>query len=137
MILVNISHHFLSKSKKHNIFAIFEWSGIFRRNRALSLCSLYQVVTSCQKLEKSLEPFSRKRPKYLPTYLPNYPTILAWAHLLEVRTVTSYRTWLTSMSLIIPTKLDLNILKNLKKLKKSKIVWFIKFYQLNKFNRYD
>ena len=55
-----ICHHFLSKSKKHNFFAIFEWSWIFRKNRAQSLSSIYQVVTWCQKSEKSLEPFSRK-----------------------------------------------------------------------------
>ena len=65
-ILVNICHHFLSKSKKHNFFAIFEWSGIFRKNRALSLSSLYQVVTSCQKSETSHTPFFRKSHWYLP-----------------------------------------------------------------------
>ena len=29
------------------------------QNRALSFCSIYQVETFCQKLEKSLEPFPR------------------------------------------------------------------------------
>ena len=48
-------------------------TGIFGKNRAVSLSSLYQVVTSCQKSEKSLEPFSRKSA----TYPPNRPTIPA------------------------------------------------------------
>ena len=30
----------------------------FSQNRALSLCSIYRVEASCQKSEKSLEPFS-------------------------------------------------------------------------------
>ena len=65
-------------------------TGFFGRNRALSLSSLYQVVTCCQVSEKSSEPFSRK----WPTQLPNYPTIPAWAHLLEVRTtITGVIIW--------------------------------------------
>ena len=40
-------------------------TGFFGRNPALSLSSLYQVVTCCQVSEKSSEPFSRKRPTYL------------------------------------------------------------------------
>ena len=58
----------VSKGLKISFLTIFsrffEWSGIFRKNRALSLSSLYQVVTSCQKSEKSLEPFSRKWCEY-------------------------------------------------------------------------
>ena len=41
------------------------------QNRAPWLCSKYPSQSSCQKSEKSLEPFSRKWCEYLPTYLPN------------------------------------------------------------------
>ena len=66
------------------------------QNRALWLCSKYPSQSSCQKSGKSLEPFSIKWCEYLPTYLTDRPTTSAWAHLLEVRTVTFYRTMLTS-----------------------------------------
>ena len=40
-------------------------TGVFGKNRALSLSSLYQVVTWCQVSEKSSEPFWRKWCEYL------------------------------------------------------------------------
>ena len=54
---------FEKKSKNRHfdhIFEIYGWTRIFLKNRALSLLSLYQYLTSCQKLERSLEPFLRK-----------------------------------------------------------------------------
>ena len=68
-------------------------TGFFGRNPALSVFIIYGPQTSCQKSEKSLEPFSRTFASNRPT---DRPTIPAWAHLQEVRTVTFYRTWLTS-----------------------------------------
>ena len=54
----------LEKSRKNLIFwykiAYKKKLGIFLENRALSLLSLYHCLTSCKKLERSLEPFLRK-----------------------------------------------------------------------------
>ena len=44
-------------------------TGVFGKNPAVSLSSLYQVVTCCQVSEKSLEPFWRKWCEYLTNYL--------------------------------------------------------------------
>ena len=54
---------FEKKSKNchfDHIFVLFGWSKIFLDNPALSLFSVYQCLTLCQKLERSLEPFLRK-----------------------------------------------------------------------------
>jgi len=66
-------------------------TGFFGRNPALSVFIIYGPQTSDQKSEKSLEPFSRT---FASNRQTNRPTIPAWAHLLEVRIVTSQGTWL-------------------------------------------
>jgi len=62
--IIKIVKVVFEKSWKNLIFsykiAYKKKLGIFSGNRALSLLSLYHCLTSYQKLERSLEPFSRK-----------------------------------------------------------------------------
>ena len=55
-------------------------TGFFGKNRALSLSSLYQVITSCQKSETSHMPFFRKSHWYLTNRLTNNssPELTSW-----------------------------------------------------------
>ena len=136
MILVVFSCHFLSKSIKPHFWPHFRDFWMIRIFREKSGSVTFFHLSSSNfmpKIRKIVGAVFQKKCRQT-NRLTDRPTIPALSsppggENCKVTTVTCLTSRLT--------KVDFNILKNLKKLKKSKIVWFIKFYQLNKFNRYD
>jgi len=80
--ILNVVFEKKSKNRQFDhIFALYGWSRFFHQNRASSVLSPYQCLTSCKKSEKSLEPFSGKSVHYYYYQLPTNQQFQVWPQL--------------------------------------------------------